>query len=170
MGFLYTSGDIQIAPLIDGGAQERNMRGGTENIVGIVGMTEALSYAYEHLEKHRSYILQLKQYLRDKLQDSIPRIEFNGPEDGLYTVLSVSFPNDTASSMFQMQLDMKGICLSAGSACSSGSSGPSHVIQAIRPDSEYVTVRFSFSHLIDKSQLDYVIETIQNVLLAPAHH
>ena len=159
-GFLYVNGDIQIKPLIDGGGQERQMRAGTENVAGIAGLTTALRLACEQMEDRTKHIKSVRQHFVESLIQQIPEVEFNGQEDGLHTVLSVSIPSDMASDMLLLQLDMKQICASSGSACSSGTNQGSHVIREIRPDDGYVTVRFSFSHLTTKDEIDYVMNQL----------
>src|SRR5690606_21344221 len=89
VGFIYINAKNKIRPLIYGGAQERNMRGGTENVYGIVGLAKALELCYQNMEEHRVYIQELKDYMRDALQKAIPDVRFNGniaAEDSLYTV------------------------------------------------------------------------------------
>src|ERR1700739_2735512 len=95
VGFLYVNHAIKLKPLIHGGAQERNMRGGTENVYGIVGLAKALELAYANIDEHQQYIQGLKSYMIDQLKANVPGITFNGETDAaksLYTVLNVSFP------------------------------------------------------------------------------
>jgi len=172
VGFMYMSGDVTINPLIDGGSQERKMRAGTENISGIVGMSVALEKACDEMDARKSHILGLRNYMKQALQERFEGVEINGPEhdEELYTVLSVSFPPTETSSFLLMQLDMKGIFVSAGSACSSGSSLPSHVIQGVRQaDDSYATIRFSFSHFNTKAEIDYTLEQLEELLPQHAH-
>lgn len=167
VGFLYMSSDVTITPFIDGGSQERKMRAGTENISGIVGMALALDKACNEMEERKAHITGLRDYLKAALLERFEGVEINGPENDppLYTVLSVSFPPTDTSSFLLMQLDLKGICASAGSACSSGTAQPSHVIEGIRnADDGYVTIRFSFSHFNTKEELDYTLEQLSSLL------
>jgi cysteine desulfurase len=170
VGFLYMNSNVKINPLIDGGSQERKMRAGTENISGIAGMALALQQACDEMESRRNHIFALRDHLKNAIKANFDGAQINGPEDNnhlLYTVLSVSFPPTPTSSFLLMQLDMKGICASSGSACSSGSSQPSHVIQSTREDDGYVTIRFSFSHFNTLQEIDYTIE--QLMALMPQH-
>ncbi|MEX2589903.1 MAG: cysteine desulfurase family protein, partial [Chitinophagales bacterium] len=130
VGFVYINSDVKVQPLIFGGSQERNMRAGTENIYGIVGMAKALDMAYETLEANAKYISGLKQYFFEALQKAIPGVEVNGAfgTDSLYTVLNVSFPKNEKTEFLLYNLDIEGIAVSAGSACTSGSDQGSHVL------------------------------------------
>lgn len=166
VGFIYINGKNKIAPLIYGGAQERNMRGGTENIYGIVGLAKALELAYEHMDTHTSHIRGIKEYMKDRLTAEIPDVRFNGltsQEDSLYTVLNVSLPVTSMSDMLLFQLDIKGVSVSGGSACSSGSDIGSHVLRAIGVDSNRPSIRLSFSKFNTKDEVDYVVECIKDI-------
>lgn len=165
VGLLYVSDEVSIHPMIHGGGQERNMRAGTENIYGIVGFAKALELADAHLEKDKAYILSLKYYLAERLQQQVPEIVFNGDWNGesLYTVLNVSFPRNEKTEMLLMALDLQGICVSGGSACSSGADMGSHVIRALR-SSPGVPIRFSFSKYNTKEQLDQVLQVLQQLV------
>lgn len=163
IGFLYINGKNKIKPLIYGGAQERNMRGGTENVYGIVGLAKALELAYKNMDEHRTYIQGLKDYFKTQLIVHVPGVSFNGlsdPDNSLYTVLNVSLPTYSASDMLLFQLDIKGISASGGSACSSGSDIGSHVLRAINSDPSRPCVRFSFSKFNTKEEIDFVVGTI----------
>ena len=167
VGFLFVNHTVKISPMIFGGAQERNMRGGTENVYGIVGLAKALEMAYSHMDAHQTYIQELKTYMKDKLVAEIPAISFNGetdPEKSLYTVLNVSFPAMDMSDMLLFNLDINGISASGGSACSSGSNIGSHVLTAIGTDPNRPSVRFSFSKLNTKEEIDYVIEKVKHIV------
>ncbi|HEX7756218.1 MAG TPA: cysteine desulfurase family protein, partial [Niabella sp.] len=146
-GILYVNGNLQIKPFIYGGGQERNMRAGTENVYGIVGFAKALDLAMARYETESAYIKELKNYMTEQLQKEIPAVKFNGDYNGscLYTVLSASFPENERSEMLLFNLDINNICVSGGSACSSGASQGSHVIAALNSNPGYVPVRFSFS-------------------------
>jgi cysteine desulfurase len=146
VGFLYMDKKHRIKAQITGGSQERELRGGTENVHGIVGMTTALELSYQIIEEKKAHLSHLKNTMMELLQNTIPGIEFNGDPKGhsLYTVLSVSFPPSEIGSMLLFNLDIAGVSASGGSACSSGSVGGSHVIQALRPNTDRNTIRFSF--------------------------
>jgi cysteine desulfurase len=165
IGFLYINGNTKIAPFIFGGAQERNMRGGTENIYGIVALAKALEIAYRNMEEDTAHITALKQYMIDKLQENIPGVAFNGDYNGssLYTVLNVSLPPSEFAEMLLFRLDMAGIAASGGSACSSGSNIGSHVLKAIGANTERPSVRFSFSKYNTKAEIDYSVNQLKEM-------
>jgi cysteine desulfurase len=150
-GFLYVNGDTPIQPLLYGGAQERNFRGGTENVAGIVGMARAFELAVSRMESDRVHISNLKMEMIRNLKVEIPGIEFNGlsenEETSLYTILSTSIPASDDNEMLLFNLDINGISVSGGSACTSGSVIGSHVLREIGVDPRRGHVRFSFSRL-----------------------
>lgn len=166
VGILYINENVRIKPYIHGGAQERNMRAGTENLYGIVGFAKALELATEQYEAQSSYINGLKLYMMEKVKNVVPGITFNGDPLGrsLYTVLSVSFPKTEKSEMILFALDMNNICVSGGSACTSGADQGSHVIRAINNDPNQVTVRFSFSKHNTKEEIDFVVEKLKEMI------
>jgi cysteine desulfurase len=167
VGFLYTNSQTKIQPIIHGGAQERGLRGGTENIYGIVGLAKAMELAYEHLESHQNHVQSLKSYMIDKLRTQFGKeIKFNGnikPSESLYTVLNVCLPQSGKGGMLLFTLDLKGIACSGGSACSSGSNQGSHVLNAIGADLSRPNVRFSFSRYTTKKEIDYVLDVLLEV-------
>ena len=167
VGLLYISNDHIVRPFIDGGSQERNMRAGTENVYGITGLATALELAQASLENRRADIEGLRQYLLDGLRQRVPNLRVNTDLDGdsLYTVLSVSFPPTPKAELLLFNLDIAGIASSGGSACSSGADAGSHVLRAVRGnDDDMVNVRFSFSHLNTREELDYVLSKIEGFL------
>lgn len=166
VGFLYINHRIKIKPFIYGGAQERNMRGGTENVHGIVGLAKAFQMAYQEMEKNREQILDLKQYMIDQLLENIPGVEFNGetdPDKSIFKVLNVSFPETDVAEMLLFNLDIAGISVSGGSACSSGTNIGSHVLAGIGASEVRPSVRFSFSKYNTRQEIDYVIEQIKDI-------
>lgn len=165
VGFLYISSKIKIHPFIFGGAQERNMRGGTENVYGIIGLAKALEIANENMESHQQHIAGLKEYMVTKLKENIHGVEFNGDTlgDALYTVLNVSFPPSDISEMLLFNLDISGIAASGGSACSSGSNVGSHVLTALNVSPERPSVRFSFSKYTKKEEIDFAVEKLKEL-------
>lgn len=165
VGFLYINDNIQIKPMITGGAQERNMRAGTENIIGIVGLTKAMEVAHRDMEEHEKHIKGLKYYMVEQLKKAMPEITFNGDPLGesLYTVLNVYFPNSEMDEMFIYNLDIEGIAASGGSACSSGSAIGSHVLKNIGVDMERPSIRFSFSKFNTKEEIDYTVKIIKEL-------
>jgi len=166
IGLLYINENVQIKPLLHGGAQERNMRAGTENIYGMVGLAHALELATKNHETDRAYIESIKRYMYDALVKNIPGVSFNGDTFGksLYTVLSVNFPKTERSEMILFNLDINNVCASGGSACSSGADAGSHVIRAINNDPSRITVRFSFSKKNTKEEVDVVLKLIRDLI------
>jgi cysteine desulfurase len=166
VGFLYINHKIKIKPLIYGGAQERNMRGGTENVYGIAGMAKALEIAYVDMSEKQRYIQGLKTYMIEQLQAYIPGVQFNGEIDAdksLYTVLNVSFPETDIADMLLFKLDIAGISVSGGSACSSGTDIGSHVLTAIGASASRPSIRFSFSKYNTKTEIDFVVEKLREL-------
>lgn len=166
VGILYINDNIKINPLILGGGQERNMRAGTENLYGIVGFAKALELADARMEQDSVYIQSLKTYMIAELQKHIPGVQFNGDHTGksLYTVLNVAFPKTEKSEMLLFSLDMQGICVSGGSACSSGADVGSHVIRAISNNPNLVPVRFSFSRHNTRGEVDLVVSKLKELI------
>lgn len=165
-GILYVSRELQVKPMIHGGGQERNMRAGTENIYGIVGFAKALELAMLNYEKDSAYIKSLKTYMTEQLLEKIPAVSFNGDYAGssLYTVLNAAFPLTERSEMLLFNLDINNICVSGGSACSSGANQGSHVINIISGDPDKVAIRFSFCKHNTKEEIDIVIEKLKELL------
>jgi cysteine desulfurase len=151
IGFLYINSNIKISPLIHGGAQERNMRGGTENVYGIIGLAKALEISHREMAHHQQYIQGLKT--------------FNGDAKGssLYTVLNVLLPKTSKGEMLIYHLDISGIAASAGSACSSGSNTGSHVLRGIGCDMTRPAIRFSFSKYNTKEEIDYCVSKVAQI-------
>lgn len=166
VGFVYIRNEARLRPFIDGGAQERNMRGGTENLYGIVGMAKALELAYAHLAEYTSKISSIRNYFKTRLEQAFEDIQFNGDlsDNSLYTVLNVSFPPSPKAELLLFNLDIAGISASGGSACSSGAEGDSHVLTAIGADPDRKAIRFSFSHQNTLQEVDYVIEKLKAML------
>jgi cysteine desulfurase len=161
-GILYMRSGLLLKPLIHGGSQERMMRSGTENIANAVGFAKALELALLHLHEEAVFIQSLKTYMMDGLRRIFPHVEFHGDvsEKSLYTVLNVSFPKTERTEMLSMNLDIAGICVSGGSACSSGANAGSHVIRATYPHRNAVPVRFSFSKHNTFEEIDIVLQKL----------
>jgi cysteine desulfurase len=163
-GFMFIRKDKKLQPFMHGGAQERNMRGGTENVYGIIGLAKALEIAYRDMEEHIAYIKTLKAHMIKCLLENIPGVSFNGNsadiDHSLYTVLNVSLPESDENSMMLFNLDLQGISASGGSACSSGAASGSHVLNALYPDSKRGAIRFSFSKYNTISEIDYVVSKL----------
>jgi cysteine desulfurase len=166
VGILYINDNVKIRPFILGGGQERNMRAGTENLYGIIGFAKALELAMAGFEKESEYVQSLKTYMIGELRKHIKGVQFNGDQEGrcLYTVLSAAFPKTEKSEMILFNLDMNNICVSGGSACSSGADVGSHVIRAINNNPNLVTVRFSFSKHNTKEEVDAVVEKLKELI------
>ena len=168
VGFIYINPETPIKPFIDGGAQERNMRGGTENVYGIIGMAKALELACADMEVRSTYITDIRNYLKERLLQEFENIQFNGDLEGdsLYTVLNVAFPPSPKNEMLLLSMDIAGISCSGGSACSSGSEKGSHVLEAIQADPDRKSIRFSFSHYNTRDEVDFVVEKLKNIIPA----
>ncbi len=166
VGCLYIRGDHKIKPLLHGGSQERNMRAGTENVMGIVGLGKAVELAYAKREENEKHIQGLKDYLIEQLTTHFEDIQFNGDYNGRshYKVLNVSFPPNQYNQMLLFNLDVAGICASGGSACSSGVNQASHVIQAIQTDPNRTPIRFSFSKYNTKEEIDALLAQLKEIL------
>ncbi|GAB3700185.1 cysteine desulfurase family protein [Spirosoma flavus] len=166
VGFLYVNADrVKIHPFVYGGAQERNMRGGTENVYGIVGLAKSLEIAYRDMDAHQQHITALKQRMIDRLREKMPEVQFNGDSadvaNSLYTVLNVSLPPSDINDMLLFSLDIARISASGGSACSSGSNVGSHVLAALPGiDQDRGYVRFSFGKYNTPDEIDYAVDTL----------
>ncbi|MBO0936229.1 cysteine desulfurase [Fibrella sp. HMF5335] len=175
VGFLYTRPTERgsIHPFIHGGAQERNRRGGTENVYGIVGLAKALEIAYAEMAEHRAHIEGLKQRMIDQLRAQIDDVQFNGLsadlDQSLYTVLSVSLPPSDISDMLLFNLDIAGISASGGSACSSGSEVGSHVLGALPGlDPNRGNIRFSFGKYNTADEVDFAVAKVAELYVGVA--
>lgn len=168
-GMLYVSHQTHVKPLIHGGEQERGMRGGTENIAGIVGFSQALQIAHADLHTTSAHIRNLKEYMIRQLQQYLPGVIFHGAsanlEESLYTILNVGLPPalDLDSDTLLFKLDIEGIAASAGSACTSGSTLRSHVLEALKTDPERPAVRFSLGRYNTIQEIDYVVDKLTQI-------
>jgi cysteine desulfurase len=142
------------------------MRGGTENIYGIVGLSKALEIACAEMEEQAAHISGIRQYILDLLKENIPGVQFNGDYNGnsSYTVLNVAFPPSPANDMLLFSLDIEGVAASGGSACSSGSDVGSHVIRALPSKEGYTQIRFSFGKYNTKEEVDFVVSKLKEIL------
>ncbi|MEY3439115.1 MAG: hypothetical protein RL265_1700 [Bacteroidota bacterium] len=166
IGFLYINKNRKAEALIHGGSQERGLRGGTENVYGIVGLAKAMELAYEDLEGHQKHVQGLKSYMIEQLREIFEDIAFHGeidPEKSLYTVLNVCFPKTEKAGMLLFTLDLKGVAVSGGSACTSGAAKGSHVLEGIHADMSRPNVRFSFSRYTTKEEIDFALEQVKVV-------
>lgn len=166
VGALYVKKGISFQRLIDGGHQERNKRAGTENIAGIVGLAKALELAYQDLETHNEKIRELRDYYINQVKEKIPYIKINGDmEKRLPGNSNISFRFIEGESLL-LNLDLKGICASSGSACTSGSLDPSHVLLAIGLPHEIAhgSLRVSIGKHNTKEEIDMVVENLVEIV------
>jgi cysteine desulfurase len=166
-GFLFINKRLKLHPFITGGGQERSMRGGTENVYGMVGLAKALELAYSIMPEKRKKIEAVKRHFIQRLTQEIPGISFNGTsgdlEKSLYTVLNVNFPKVDRPDMLLFQLDLNGISCSGGSACSSGATKGSHVLAEMDRNMDVPAVRFSFGKLNTLEEVDFTIEVLKKI-------
>jgi len=167
VGFAFVRSGLKIKPLIQGGAQERNMRAGTENTIGICALGKAFEVATSEMSEDQKKVEALKQYIIDEIKSIVPGVKFFGRsaelDKSLYTVLSIAFPK-TDNDMLTFTLDMKGINVSGGSACTSGSNQGSHVIRALGPwTADYQPVRVSFSKFNSKDCADGFLSAVREI-------
>ena len=166
IGFAFISNDHIISPYLLGGAQERNMRAGTENIAGITGIAKALELAVYNMEPNKQYIAGLRKRFKTLLQQNIKDISYNGDQSDMFMphVLSVSFPPSQHGDLLVLNLDIAGISASSGSACSSGIEEDSHVLQAIGHPTDRKAIRFSFSPYNTIEEIDKTIQVLTKLL------
>ena len=171
VGFLYVNKNLDIEPIVIGGSQERGLRAGTESVHNIAGMETALLLAYENLEEDKKYIKRLKNHFIKESKTNIPNIKFNANCDdqqtNTYTVLNVCLPvSKEKAVLLEFNLDIKGIACSRGSACQSGSSKGSHVLNHVleKEDLEKPSIRFSFSKYNTTDEIDFVVETLKGFI------
>lgn len=160
VGFLYHNKRNKIHPMITGGSQERELRAGTENIYGIVGLAKAMEIAYRDMDKKSAHISGLKNYMIHQIKERFPSVKFNGDAEGrsLYTVLSLAFPPELSNEMLLFNFDLNGIAISGGSACTSGSNTGSHVIRGIGRNLDHAPVRMSFGKMNTREEVDFVLD------------
>ncbi|MFT4661050.1 MAG: cysteine desulfurase [Patiriisocius sp.] len=165
VGFLYHKKKSSFKGIMHGGSQERDHRAGTENLYGIVGLAKAMELAFENLDEHQVHVQGLKSHMINKLKEMIPGVAFNGESGGesLYTVLSVKLPENDNSSMLLFSLDLEGIAVSGGSACTSGSDIGSHVLQQLKMTHDGPSIRFSFSRMNTIDELDYCLSVLRKM-------
>lgn len=169
VGFLYARNSDNIKSMIVGGGQERNHRGGTENLYGIIGLGKAMELAWDNMEEHQRHIINLRSTLKSKLLENVPDIEFNGcQEQHLYTVLNARFPDCSNAEMFLFMLDIEGVAVSGGSACNSGATTGSHVLQAVYGLMKNTSVRFSFSRHNTLEEIEYAAEKVKQLCPVPS--
>lgn len=167
-GFAFIRKSSGLKGIITGGPQERTLRAGTENVCGIVGLGKALELSLKNMQTYSSHIKEIKEYTINRISEEIEGVKFNGrsAEEGtsLYTVLSVLLP--FKDPMIGLKLDMKGIAISQGSACSSGAAKPSMVMMMLLEEDEMencTPLRISFSHLTTKEEIDQLIDALKEI-------
>jgi len=167
-GFAFVRKSTGLKGIITGGPQERSLRAGTENVCGIAGLGKALELSMKNLEQYSKHIQEIKDYAIERFSKEIPNVKFNGrsseKENSLYTVLSVLLPYKNP--LIGLQLDMQGIAISQGSACSSGASKPSMVMMMLLSEDEMencTPLRISFSHLTTKTDIDQLIAALKEI-------
>lgn len=165
-GLLFVDAETTVEPLILGGGQERNMRSGTENIIGIAGLSKALEVAVRDHGQVKPHVESLRCYLLEGLSELIPELcVITDMEHSLYTILNVGFPVKKTGEMLVYRLDMEGVAVSGGSACASGVNHQSHVLQALGTKPGYEHVRFSFSRFNTHDEVDKCISVIKKMII-----
>jgi cysteine desulfurase len=166
IGFAFARKNTGLQPLIFGGEQEKGLRAGTEAVHQIAGMAKALDISCEKLETEKTYISNLKNYLISQLEIHFPNFKIVGKKDGFYNIINIILPfTKDKTAMLLFNLDMKGIAVSRGSACQSGSVKPSHVLKEIISEDDLLlpNLRISFSHLNTDDDIDWLIECLQQI-------
>ena len=166
IGVLYVKSGVNFEKYISGGHQERNKRAGTENVAGIVGLGKAIELAYSNLNEHNAKIKELRDYYVEKVKEKIPNIRINGDmEHRLSGNSNISFEHIQGESLL-LNLDLKGICASSGSACASGSLNPSHVLLSIGLSKEIAkaSLRISIGKDNTKEEVDYLVESLVEIV------
>ena len=168
IGFSFIRKNSGLEPFIHGGAQERGLRAGTESVHNIVGMHKALQIAYQNLKKEKKFVASIKEHFKSSLLNIFPEVKFNGcsGENSIstYTLINVAFPiSQEKASLLDFHLDLKGIACSKGSACQSGSTSGSHVLNTIQSGEikSWPSLRFSFSIFNTKEEVDYVMNVLE---------
>ena len=166
IGFLYIRKGVKIRSFIHGGAQERKRRAGTENVPGIIGLGTAAARAAATMEERAKKEIEMRDYLISRVLDEIPYTKLNGhPEKRLPNNANFSFRFIEGESLL-IRLDMAGICGSSGSACTSGSLDPSHVLMAIGLPHEIAhgSLRLTLNEEITREEIDYVVEQLKTIV------
>lgn len=166
VGFAFVRKNSGLQPLLFGGEQEKGLRAGTEAVHQIAGMAKALAISYQNLKTEREYILGLKKYLINQLEIYFPNFRIVGKREDFYNIINIVLPfSEDKTSMLLFSLDMKGIAVSRGSACQSGSIKPSHVLKEIlsETDLKLPNLRISFSHYNTKEDIELLIESLKTI-------
>mgnify|MGYP001265836492 CR=1 FL=1 len=166
VGFMFIRKGLPIQPLFFGGEQEKGLRPGTESIHNIAGMAKALALSLAELESNQKQISDLKAYAISQFQTHFPDSKVNGNAHGFYNIVNIQLPfSEDKTAMILFHLDMKGIAVSRGSACQSGSAKPSHVLAEILNDADMKkpSLRISFSHFNTQEDIDFLIVALQSI-------
>ncbi len=166
IGALFARSANTITSLVSGGKQERNFRAGTENTTAIVGMARALEINHQNLDVNYSKVFGIRKYILEKIQTNLPQIKINGDFDGsaLHSILNVSLPPSVDASLVVAKFDIKGVCISSGSACLSGSTKPSPVIIALNASDSLPSLRISISPFNTKEEADLLLSVLQETI------
>jgi cysteine desulfurase len=168
VGLMYINAEKPLPPLLIGGGQERNMRGGTENVAGIVGLAKALEIAYTEHTDNQTRLIHLKKFAMELLAKKVPGVRFNGLSadlnQSLHKILSIALPSVEDNDMLLFNLDIAGICVSGGSACASGTSIGSHVIDALGLEENTGIIRLSFCKYNKEDEVSSFVEILRNSL------
>lgn len=164
-GFVYINHQQKLEPFIHGGSQERNIRAGTENLLGIGAMAYAMKLCYDSYDQRMNQLFELKSYFKQQLISEFPYLEYNTPEaSSSPKILNIQFPMFDGSELLPLMFDIEGMSISGGSACTSGAEKASHVISQIRPDHKGKAIRFSFAHFNTKEEIDQAVAIIRKCL------
>ena len=166
-GFLYVRGGVHLSPLIYGGGQERDLRSGTENVPGIVGLAKALELAQKDRLRENPRLIKLRDYFRTRVLKKIPKVVVNGPHQAMRLPNNINFSfSGVEGEALLLYLDSYGISVSTGSACSSADLDPSHVLLAIGRTAEQAqsSIRFTLGRQTKKSDLDYVLKILPELV------
>lgn len=166
IGFVFARKGTPLKPLFFGGSQEKGIRAGTESTHQIVGLAKAMELSYDNLESEKNHILSLRSHLIEQLDKNFKGYKINGDSNGIYNILNIQLPfSESITATILFSLDMKGIAVSRGSACQSGSLVPSHVLEEILPKDQInkPSLRISFSHFNTLQDIDTLIEALQGL-------
>lgn len=166
IGFVFARKGTPLKPLFFGGSQEKGIRAGTESTHQIVGLAKAMELSYDNLESEKNHILSLRSHLIEQLDKNFKGYKINGDSNGIYNILNIQLPfSESITATILFSLDMKGIAVSRGSACQSGSLVPSHVLGEILPKDQInkPSLRISFSHFNTLQDIDTLIEALQGL-------
>jgi cysteine desulfurase len=166
VGVLYINEDISIGPLLHGGSQERNMRSGTENTIGIIGLGKASEIAKQEMVDRSQKVAKIRTKIIEEFIDKNDQVNLNGHMGllSLPNIMNINLPKNNKTDLMVFNLDIAGISASAGSACSSGVEQASHVLRAINPTDTNNSLRVSFSHFTSEKAVDYLIKTLNGLI------